>query len=33
MIIDETATERDLTEKELSELPVGPEPAVFQKDD
>ncbi len=33
MIIDETATERELTEKELSELPVGPEPAVFQKDD
>ncbi len=33
MIIDKAAIERELTEKELSELPVGPEPAVFQKDD
>ena len=31
MIIDKSAIERDLTEQELSELPVGPEPAVFQK--
>jgi len=30
MIIDKSAVERDLTEQELSELPVGPEPAVFQ---
>ena len=33
MIIDKSAIERELTEKELSELPVGPEPAVFQKED
>ena len=31
MIIDKSAVERELTEKELAELPVGPEPAVFRK--
>ena len=33
MIIDQNARERDLTEEELENLPVGPEPAVFSKDD
>ncbi|RJU80633.1 MAG: hypothetical protein DWB99_08415 [Candidatus Poseidoniales archaeon] len=33
MIIDQNATERELTEGELESLPVGPDPAVFSKDD
>lgn len=33
MIIDKNATERDLTADELESLPVGPDPAVFSKDD
>ncbi len=33
MIIDPDATERELTDKELDELPVGPEPAVLSKND
>lgn len=33
MIIDQNATERDLTEAELESLPVGPDPAVFSKND
>ena len=33
MIIDPNAIERDLTEDELKSLPVGPDPAVFSKDD
>ena len=33
MIIHEDASQRDLTEEELRELPVGPDPAVFSSDD
>lgn len=33
MIIDKNAIERDLTDEELQELPVGPDPAVFSNDD
>ena len=33
MILDEDAVERELTEEELVELPVGPDPAVFSPDD
>jgi len=33
MILHEDATQRDLTEDELRELPVGPDPAVFSSDD
>tara|TARA_B110000444_G_scaffold130745_1_gene122940 strand:- start:9875 stop:10501 length:627 start_codon:yes stop_codon:yes gene_type:complete len=33
MILDEDAVERELTEEELVELPVGPDPAVFSSDD
>ena len=33
MIIHEDATQRDLTDEELCELPVGPDPAVFSSDD
>ena len=33
MIIHEDATQRDLTEEELRELPVGPDPAVFSSED
>jgi zinc finger protein len=33
MIMHDDATHRDLTEEELLALPVGPDPAVFSKDD
>jgi C4-type Zn-finger protein len=33
MIIDSNATERELSEDELEALPVGPEPAVFSKNE
>ena len=33
MIIDQNATERELTEAELESLPVGPDPAVLSKND
>jgi len=33
MILHPNATERDLTDEELNRLPVGPDPAVFSKDD
>jgi zinc finger protein len=33
MIIDKDAQERDITGEELENLPVGPDPAVFSKDD
>ena len=33
MIIHEDATQRDLTEEEVRELPVGPDPAVFSSED
>ena len=29
MIIDETASERELTDEEIVSLPTGPDPAVF----
>ena len=29
MIIDESATERNLTDEEIATLPTGPDPAVF----
>ena len=29
MIIDESATERSLTDEEIATLPTGPDPAVF----
>ena len=29
MIIDESATERSLTDEEITTLPTGPDPAVF----
>lgn len=33
MIMHEDATERELTPAELEDLPVGPDPAVFSKDE
>ena len=33
MILDTDATERELTDEELEELPIGPDPAVFSPDD
>ena len=33
MILDSDAIERELTEDELAELPIGPDPAVFSSDD
>ena len=33
MILHPDATERALTEEELRELPVGPDPAVFSTDE
>jgi len=33
MILDEDASERELTAEELEELPIGPDPAVFSPDD
>ena len=33
MILDQDAVERELTEDELAELPIGPDPAVFSSDD
>jgi zinc finger protein len=33
MILHEDAVERDLTEEELANLPVGPDPAVFSSED
>ena len=33
MIMHEDAVERDLTAEEMEELPVGPDPAVFSKDE
>tara|TARA_B100000767_G_scaffold267964_1_gene287465 strand:+ start:1316 stop:1936 length:621 start_codon:yes stop_codon:yes gene_type:complete len=33
MILDGDAVERELTEEELAELPIGPDPAVFSSDD
>ena len=33
MILDQDAVERELTEEELAELPIGPDPAVFSSDD
>ena len=33
MILDEDASERELTSDELEELPIGPDPAVFSLDD
>jgi len=33
MILDGDATERELTDEELEELPIGPDPAVFSPDD
>jgi len=33
MILDDDASERELTAKELEELPIGPDPVVFSSDD
>jgi C4-type Zn-finger protein len=33
LILHENTVERELTEAELRELPVGPDPAVFSQDD
>ncbi len=33
MILDEDASQRELTSEELEELPIGPDPAVFSPDD
>lgn len=33
MILDPDAVERELTDEELAELPIGPDPAVFSSDD
>ena len=33
MILDEDASQRELTPEELEELPIGPDPAVFSPDD
>tara|TARA_B100000459_G_C8542503_1_gene185653 strand:+ start:115 stop:738 length:624 start_codon:yes stop_codon:yes gene_type:complete len=33
MILDSDAVERELTDEELAELPIGPDPAVFSSDD
>ena len=33
MILDEDASERELTDEELEELPIGPDPVVFSSDD
>jgi C4-type Zn-finger protein len=33
MILHDDTVERELTAEELEELPVGPDPAVFSKND
>ena len=33
MILDDDASERELTAEELEELPIGPDPVVFSSDD